>query len=73
MKVFKVELLVLDFDGLGEQGVREAIESAHYTNRCISPDVQAIIGRDIGWSDDHPLNKRSTADAEYIRLFAEVP
>jgi hypothetical protein len=73
MKVFKIELLVIDFDGLGEDGVRDALENARYPNRCISPDVKAIDTRDVEWSDDHPLNKRTTADAEYRRLFAEAP
>ena len=73
MKAFKIELLVLDFDGLGEDGVRDALESAHYPNHCISPNVKAVQAREVEWSDEHPLNKRSTADAEYRRLFAEAP
>jgi hypothetical protein len=68
MKVYRVELMVIDFDGLGEQGIVEVIENARYPNRCISPDVKAIDGREIGaWSDDHPINIDS--DAEYRRLF----
>lgn len=72
MKAYRVEILVIDFDGLGQDGVRTEIKNARYPNRCISPDVKAIEEHDIGdWSDDHPLNNRSTADAEYARLLAK--
>jgi hypothetical protein len=46
------------------------LEDARYPNRCISPKVKSIEGREIGeWTDEHPLNKRSTADAAYKELF----
>jgi len=70
MNVYKIEILVIDFDGLGEDGVRSTIENARYPNHCISPSVQAIATRNIEWSDEHPLNNSSTADDEYRRLFA---
>lgn len=70
MQVHKIVLTVIDFDGLGQQGVIEALENARYPNRCISPSVLTADTRDCGeWHDDHPLNKRSTADAEMARLF----
>jgi hypothetical protein len=70
MQVHKIVLTVIDFDGLGQQGVIEALENARYPNRCIAPTVLAADTRDCGeWSDDHPLNKRDTADAEMARLF----
>lgn len=72
MKVFKIELLVIDFDGLGEEGVRHELTNVRYANDCISPNVKSIEARDIEWSDDHPLNMRTTADAEFRRLFAEA-
>jgi len=70
MKVYKVELLVIDFDGLGADGIKTEIENCNYPNDCISPRVQAITERDIGeWNDDNPLNSSITRDAEYKRLF----
>jgi len=61
---------VLDFDGLGADGVKDAIENARYPNRCISPHVLSVAVREIGeWSDGHPLNQRATMDEEYRRLF----
>ena len=71
MKVYKVELMVVDFDGIGGDGVKDELENARYGNRCIRPEVKGIQERDIGeWDDDHPLNQMDTSDAEYRRLFA---
>ena len=70
MKAYRIEILVIDFDELGLDGVRREIENARYPNRCISTDVQAVEEADIGdWSDDHPLNNSGKAAAEYMRLF----
>ena len=66
MNVYKVEIMVIDFDGIGVDGVKNEIENAHYGNRCIRPRVKNIEQRDIGeWDDDNPLNDFSTSDAEY--------
>jgi hypothetical protein len=73
MKAYKVELLVIDFDGLDADGVRDTIENVRYPNHCISPQVMALEDRDIGeWDDNNPLNRRDTANAEYRRLFGEA-
>ena len=70
MKVYKVELMVLDFDGIGAEGIKDEIENTKYGNRCISPEVKGCEERDIGeWDDDHPFNHRDKSDAEYRRLF----
>jgi len=72
MKVYKVELMIIDFDQLGADGIKEEIECARYANRCISPEVKSIESRDLGeWEDDNPLNMCDTRDAEYRRLFAQ--
>lgn len=70
MKVYKIEVMVIDFDELGEDGIVAEMENVRYPNYCISPVVKSVQSRDIGdWDDDHPLNKEATADAEYKRLF----
>jgi hypothetical protein len=70
MKVYKVTLCIIDHDRLGPEGIASALENAHYANRCISPQVMACEDQDIGeWSDDNPLNRRDTFDAEFRRLF----
>lgn len=69
MEVFKVELLILDLDEVGEEGVRELLENTHYPNRAISPKVKKIETREVEWDDKHPLNLRDTADQAYQELF----
>lgn len=70
MKVYKVEVMIIDFDRLGPDDIKSAIENTRYANHCISPQVKSIAERDIGeWDDNHPLNRRDTCDAEYRRLF----
>lgn len=70
MKVYKIEVMVIDLDDLGETEIVDVIENTKYPNHCISPEVKAIESRDIGlWHDDHPMNKHDTQDAEYRRLF----
>jgi len=71
MKVYKIEVMVVDLDQIGEQEIKDVIEHTRYPNHCIAPKVKNIESRDIGqWHDDHPMNKPDTADAEYKRLFA---
>ena len=71
MKAYKIEILIIDFEGIGEDSIRSEIENANYANDCISPMVMNSAVADIcTWSDEHPLNKISTSAAEYARLFA---
>lgn len=73
MKVMKLEVFVIDFDGVGEKGVRDAIEYARYPNHSIHPSVLSVEVRDAGaWSDDHPLNNSKTAPAEIERIFGNA-
>ncbi len=70
MKVYKLTVMVIDFDEVGAEGIKCEIENARYANRCISPTVKATQEADIGeWDDGHPLNHHDTADAEFKRLF----
>lgn len=71
MKLYKIEIMVLDLDQIGEQEIKDVLENTKYPNRCISPEVKKIEVRDIGeWHDEHPMNMTDKADAEYQRLFA---
>lgn len=71
-KVYKIELLVIDFDDLGEEAVKDEIENTRYANHCISPTVQKIETREVDWSDDHPLNDVNKSDEEYKKLFGTI-
>lgn len=69
MRVYRVELMVIDFDGLGEKGIAEEIRYTRYPNDCIHPRVVSVAGRDIGeWDDGHPLN-HSGWQQEFERIF----
>lgn len=68
MRVYKLEIIVVDHDGVGDN-IGTYIEDARYPNHCIAPHVIGIESRDIGeWSDDHPLNKNLRAES--AKLFA---
>lgn len=69
MKVYKVEVLVIDFDDIGQDELKSVIENSHYPNRCINPKVKNIEEREVQWSDEHPLNNLKTSDNEYRKLF----
>jgi hypothetical protein len=67
MKVYRVELLVLDFENSGKESITIDLEQSG-----ASPYVQVmeIESKDIGeWSDDHPLNISGQQKEEYNRLF----
>jgi hypothetical protein len=66
MQAYKVEVLIIDFEGHGAEEIRSLLENSRY----LAPQVKSIEARDIGeWTDEHPLNKRATADATYKELF----
>jgi len=70
MKAYKVEVLVIDFDGLGAKGIISEMENVRYPNDCMFHSVKSIVEKDIGeWNDEHPLNNRATCDTEYRRIF----
>lgn len=60
MKAYKIEILVIDFDELGQLEIERQIENICYPNG-ISPEIWGIKEVGIGeWSDDHPLNNPET-------------
>lgn len=66
MKAYRIEVLVIDHENVGEENIRSTIENVRYINA----NVKSVESADIGdWDDDHPLNNRKTADEEYKRLF----
>jgi hypothetical protein len=72
MKAYKVELLIIDFDRLGADGIQTELDNIRFANDCITPHIKKITEKDIGeWDDSHPLNNRTKCDEEYKRLFGE--
>lgn len=69
MKVYKIEIMVVDSDEVGDE-MKEIIENTRYPDRCISPEVMKIESREIGeWHDNHPLNKYGEAVEYYEKIF----
>jgi hypothetical protein len=72
MKVYKVELMIIDFDNLGAEGIKEELGNTRFSNDCLNPKIMRIDERDAGeWTDEHPLNKLDKFADEYNRLFSE--
>lgn len=72
MKAYKITLLFLDFDEVGQQAARVLIENARLPNHIDPGKVMEMQEADIGeWSDDHPLNKRATMSSAFAALFSE--
>jgi hypothetical protein len=69
MKVYKIELMVIDHDGVGDE-MASLIEGMRSPNHCINPTVMNIESREIGtWDDDHPLNHWKTLPDYFKKLF----
>ena len=66
MKAYKIEVLVIDIENIGELEIIESLKNTKY----IYPQVKDVKSVDIGeWSDEHPLNKRDNCEEEYKKLF----
>lgn len=69
MKAYKITLLVIDHDDVGDR-IKSVIEGQRFPNHCISPRVMDIETADIGeWTDEHPLNYINKQEAEFQKLF----
>jgi len=69
VKVFKIEIMFIDFDQLGEEEIRLLIENTHYPNHIIAPSVSKMESIEVEWSDDHPLNNSRTWKRAFNELF----
>lgn len=71
MKVHRVTFFVVDFDGLGSDGVQTTLENHRFPNDCMNPCVLSVETADCGeWSDGHPLNNTNTMKSAAEKLFA---
>ncbi len=72
MKAYKIELLIIDHDEIGAEGIIIELENTKYSNRCINSEVKKVVEKDIGnWHDNHPFNFKDKSTEEYERLFNE--
>jgi len=70
VKVFKVEVMIIDFDNIGEEGIKSCLEHTKFPNHCIHPKVKSFDSREVQWHDGHPLNDQVTCDQAYKDLFS---
>ncbi|MFQ3209148.1 MAG: hypothetical protein ACI9HU_000632 [Colwellia sp.] len=66
MKVYKMEVMVLDFEGDSEEDIKALLSNSKYIHAKIMRSEIA----EIEWSDDHPLNHCGTSARAYQDLFA---
>jgi len=69
--VHRIELLIIDHDACGADGVTVTLESTRYPNRCIAPRVMGVETREVEWSDEHPLNRFESMEVAYRALFRD--
>lgn len=70
MKVYKITLMFIDFDDVGDIGAKQLIENARLPNHISPGHVMALEERDIGeWHDGHPLNFSATMADFFKELF----
>ena len=65
--------MVIDHDELGEDGIRTALETARFSNRCMRPQFVSAESREIEWEDRHPLNMRDGWREAFSSLFGSRP
>ncbi len=69
MKVYKVEVMVVDHDEIGEDGIKTALATASFSNRCMRPQFVRAESREIEWDDRHPLNMRVGWREAFLAMF----
>ena len=67
MQAYKIEVMVLDFEGMGEEEIKHLIED----NKYLYAHVMNSKSKEVDWSDNHPLNKCGTMARAYSDLFAK--
>ena len=69
MKVYKLEVMVIDGDVQSIEDAESIVENARYANHT-NVSVITIKEAEIGeWDDDNPLNSFDTHITEMDRLF----
>lgn len=66
MKLYKIEVYVIDHDNFGIDEVMECVAAADSTYISRVDGVEADIGE---WSQDHPLNQSVTPVEEFRKYF----
>ena len=72
MKVYRLEVMVIDTDALGESGIKQVLENANFPNDCLRLRIVSAESREVDWNDNHPLNMRMRTSWRdtFLKLFA---
>lgn len=71
-KVYKLVLMFVDHDNLGEQGVKDLIHHTRYPLHILAPVVMDAESVEVEWDDGHPLNYISQRDRAFADLFPDA-
>lgn len=69
MKVYRMTVMFIDFDGIGPDSACSTIEDVRLPNHTINGVVMDIDEREVEWTDNHPLNNRGTRSDAFDKLF----
>lgn len=72
IKVYRLEVLIIDHDECGTEEIREVLENQRYPNDCIFPQVMSVEHREVEWSDNHPLNDLHKCQKAFRKLFSNA-
>ena len=70
MKVYKLEVLIIDEDVESIKDAIDIIDATRYPNHTYVTAVSCIEA-DVDWHDDHPLNFGETMKQEMDRIFSK--
>ena len=75
MKAYKLEILIVDHDEVGQDKIIQFIENNTHPDYCLLPEVMRVDSADIGkWHKSHPLHfLNKNKKAEYQKLFGPKP
>jgi len=65
MKAYKIEVLVIDFEDLGEEDAKYQLGNMRHLDVKVVDSKKVDIGE---WDDDHPLNKTKGWEEYYKGL-----
>lgn len=74
MKVYRIDIMVIDHDDVGAEEIKDVIESHSFPNPYpqTSLNVMKVEEREIGeWDDDNPLNFISKRNEAFQKLFRD--
>jgi len=70
VRVYRLEVMVIDSDALGESGIKQELENVSFPNDCLRLRLVSAESREVDWNDNHPLNMCTSWRGTFLKLFA---